>query len=122
VNSLDARGPQSGPLHQDISVFIKYVHMRQISLVGSMISNMTQANRLDDLLSQTEPRTGLTALHIAVGQNDLEMAKMLVEAGAKFQADLHGRWPSTIAAECEVSEEMCDFIVEAEEKALSAKG
>jgi uncharacterized protein len=96
--------------------------MRQISIVGHMISDMTKANRLDDLLSQTEPRTGLTALHIAVGQNDLEMAKILVEAGAKFQADLHGRWPSTIAAECEVSEELCDFIVEAEEKALSAKG
>ena len=95
--------------------------MGQISLVGSMISDMKKANRLDDLLGQTEPRTGLTALHIAVGQNNLEMAKVLVEAGAKFQADLLGRWPSTIAAECEVSEELCDFIVEAEEKALLAE-
>jgi Ankyrin repeats (3 copies) len=121
VNSLEARGPGSGPLHQDISVFISYVHMGQISLVGSMISTMKQANRLDDLLGQIEPRTGMTALHIAVGRNNLEMVKMLVEAGAKFQADFLGRWPSTIAAECEASEELCDFIVEAEENALLAE-
>ena len=121
MNSLEARGPGSGPLHQDISIFLNYVHMGQISLVGSIISDMKKVNRLDDLLGQIEPRTGMTALHIAVGRNNFEMVKMLVEAGAKFQADLSGRWPTTIAAECEVSEELCDFIVEAEEKALRAE-
>jgi uncharacterized protein len=61
---------------------------------------------------------GLTALHIAVGTDNLKMARYLVDAGARFEPDGQGRYPSTIAAECEVSEELCDYIVEAEEKAL----
>jgi hypothetical protein len=64
-----------------------------------------------------DPQTGLTALHIAVGRNHIEMAKYLVEQGASFRPDAQGRTPSTIAAECEVSDEMCDFIAEAEAKA-----
>jgi ankyrin repeat protein len=65
----------------------------------------------------TDPQNGLSALHIAVGRDYLEMAKYLVECGAAFAADDQGRTPSTIAAECEVSDEMCDFIVEAEAEA-----
>jgi ankyrin repeat protein len=61
--------------------------------------------------------TGLTALHIAVGTDSLRTAKFLVERGASFLADKRGRMPTTVAAECEVSDEMCDFIAEAEAKA-----
>jgi uncharacterized protein len=64
-----------------------------------------------------DPETGLTALHIAVGRNHSAMASYLVEHGAAFLPDHQGRMPSTIAAECEVSDEMCDFIAEAEAKA-----
>jgi ankyrin repeat protein len=64
-----------------------------------------------------DPRTGLSALHIAVGRNHLALAKYLVERGASFLPDNQGRMPTTIAAECEVSDEMCDFIAEAEAKA-----
>jgi ankyrin repeat protein len=61
--------------------------------------------------------TGLTALHIAVGTDNLRTAKFLVERGASFLADKRGRMPTTVAAECEVSDAMCDFIAEAEAKA-----
>ena len=64
-----------------------------------------------------DTRTGLTALHIAVGRDHLELAHSLVERGAAFLPDKQGRMPTTIAAECEVSDEMCDFIAEAEAKA-----
>jgi hypothetical protein len=62
-------------------------------------------------------QTGLTALHIAVGRDHLQMAKYLVDSGALFLPDKQGRTPSVVAAECEVSDEMCDFIAEAEAKA-----
>jgi ankyrin repeat protein len=65
----------------------------------------------------TDPLTGLTALHMAVGRNHLDIAKLLVERGASFRPDKQGRMPSTIAAECEVGDEMSDFIAEAEAKA-----
>jgi uncharacterized protein len=64
-----------------------------------------------------DEETGLTALHIAVGRDHLKLAQYLVERGAAFLPDKQGRMPSTIAAECEVSDEMCDFIAEAEAKA-----
>jgi uncharacterized protein len=64
-----------------------------------------------------DDQTGLTALHIAVGRDHLDIAKYLVERGASFLPDKQGRTPTTIAAECEVSDEMCDFIAEAEAKA-----
>jgi ankyrin repeat protein len=64
-----------------------------------------------------DPRNGLTALHIAVGRDHLALAKYLVASGAKFVPDNQGRTPTTVAAECEVSDEMCDFIAEAEAKA-----
>jgi uncharacterized protein len=58
--------------------------------------------------------TGMTALHLAVGRNHFELARILVERGASFVPDKQGRMPTTIAAECEVSQRLCDFIVEAE--------
>jgi uncharacterized protein len=52
-----------------------------------------------------DDQTGLTALHIAVGRDHLDIAKYLVERGASFLPDKQGRTPTTIAAECEVSDE-----------------
>jgi hypothetical protein len=60
----------------------------------------------------------MTALHLAVGRNNIRLARALVQAGAKFIPDGQGRMPSTIAAELEVDEELQDYIVEAEAKAL----
>jgi hypothetical protein len=66
--------------------------------------------------------TGLTALHLAVGRNALHVVKFLVGQGASFVPDRLGRMPTTIAAECEVSDELCDFIVEAEAAAEARAG
>lgn len=68
-------------------------------------------------LETTDKVTGMTALHWAVGCNHLELVRFLVERGASFVPDKQGRMPTTIAAECEVSEELCDFIAEAEARA-----
>lgn len=59
--------------------------------------------------------TGLSALHLAVGQSHLDIVKYLIEkAGAAIQPDGFGRWPTIIAAECKASVEVCDYIVECE--------
>lgn len=68
-------------------------------------------------LETADEITGMTALHWAVGCNHLDLARFLVKRGALFLPDKQGRMPTTIAAECEVSEELCDFIAEAEARA-----
>lgn len=67
-----------------------------------------------------DPVTGLTALHIAVGTNNLHLTRILVEDWeAGFGPDAKGRWPSLIAAEVEVDVALADYIVEAEAAALN---
>lgn len=66
-------------------------------------------------LDAVDKVTGMTALHLAVGGDHLDLARFLVERGASFVPDKQGR--TTVAAECEVSEELCDFIAEAEARA-----
>lgn len=61
------------------------------------------------------PETGLSALHLAVGRSHLAVVKYLIEsAKAAIMPDGFGRWPTVIAAQCEASEEVCDYIVEHE--------
>lgn len=70
-------------------------------------------------VNAADPATGLTALHIAVGTNNLTMTRMLVEVEhAKFMPDSTGRWPTLIAAEARVDDALADYIVEAEAKAI----
>ncbi len=59
---------------------------------------------------------GMSALHIAVGQNDLLRVRSLVQRGAKFFPDHEGRWPSTIAALMEVDDDLLDYVAETEER------
>lgn len=67
--------------------------------------------------------TGLAALHLAVGGSHFEVVKYLIEeAKAEIKPDGFGRWPTVIAAQCQASEELCDYIVEREAKALAAAG
>lgn len=62
-----------------------------------------------------DPLTGLTALHIAVGTNNLALTRILIEDwNARFMADARGRWPTVIAAEARVDDALADYIVEAE--------
>ncbi len=72
---------------------------------------------LPEDVNTINPVTGMSPLHIAVGINRLDMVRSLVEAGARFFPDNHGRMPSLIAALCETSEEMQDYIAEQERKA-----
>lgn len=66
-------------------------------------------------VSAGDPVTGLTALHIAVGTNNLPLVRILIEDwNAPFRPDGKGRWPSVIAAECRVDDGLADYIVEAE--------
>lgn len=63
--------------------------------------------------------TGLGALHLAVGLSNIEVLTYLVEeAGATIKQDGFGRWPTLIAAECQASDEVCDYIVVKEAEAL----
>ncbi len=63
----------------------------------------------------THPQTGLSALHIAVGTNHSSITRILVEDwSAPFGPDGFGRWPTAVAAECAVSDELADYIVEKE--------
>ncbi|MBN8913092.1 MAG: ankyrin repeat domain-containing protein [Rhizobiales bacterium] len=66
-------------------------------------------------------RQELTALHIAVGTNNLPLARLLIEEWhVPFGPDGFGRWPTVVAAECCASEELCDYIVEKEAAAMTA--
>lgn len=65
-----------------------------------------------------DPVTGLSALHIAVGTNNLPLTQILVEDWeAQFGPDARGRWPSVIAGTCRVDEALADYVVEAESRA-----
>lgn len=60
-------------------------------------------------------QTGLSALHIAVGSNNFALTRYLIEeANAEIGPDRSGRWPTIIAAECEVDAILSDYILEAE--------
>ncbi|MBK8174353.1 MAG: ankyrin repeat domain-containing protein [Rhodospirillales bacterium] len=72
-------------------------------------------------VNATDPQTGLAALHIALGTNNLPMVRILVEDwGATIKPDGRGRWPTVIAARCRVDDELSDYIAEAEEKMQSS--
>src|SRR5690349_17138824 len=95
--------------------FLEYVWLGDVRRIRMVLDNpLARFKYLDDL----DPVTGMNALHIAVGRNSLEIARLLVEAGIKFIPDNEGRMPSLIAALCDVSEELVDYIIDAEEQAL----
>lgn len=65
-----------------------------------------------------DPETGFCALHIAIGANNLPLTQMLVENECTFFPDRFNRWPSLIAAECEVDEALTDYVAEQEARFL----
>lgn len=70
-------------------------------------------------IDMVDAPTGLCALHIAVGTNNLKLTRALVEKyRAGFFPDQAGRWPSLIAVECDVDENLADYITEAEARFL----
>jgi hypothetical protein len=70
-------------------------------------------------INYMHPEHGVSALHIAVANNDIVLCRLLIEQwGAKFFPDRFGRWPSLIAAECQVANALSDYIVEQEARYL----
>jgi hypothetical protein len=65
-------------------------------------------------IDYVHPNTGLPLLHMAVGLNHKDMVRFMLQSGAKVTPDRNGRWPSTVAALCEVDGEICDMISDAE--------
>jgi hypothetical protein len=96
--------------------FLEYVWLGDLPRIRMVLDNPLARERF---LDGVDPVTGMNALHIAVGRNNLEIAKLLVEAGITFIPDNEGRMPSLIAALCDVSEELVDYILDAEGKAIS---
>lgn len=59
--------------------------------------------------------TGLSPLHIAVGNSDFLLCRYLIEeCGAAFFPDGFGRWPTLVAIECGADEDLADYIAEQE--------
>ncbi len=70
-------------------------------------------------VNMADEQTGLTALHVAVGTGNLPLARMLVEEwNAAFLPDKFGRHPSVVAAQCNISNEVGDYIVRKEAEDL----
>ena len=100
-------GPEEGQ-----ALLLQWAYFGNVEMVEKYLKDGAPLDTLDKV-------TGMTALHLAVGSDHLNVARLLVERGASFLPDNQGRMPTTIAAECEVSEELCDFIVEAEAAAAA---
>lgn len=109
---LLAQYEDSGSLDLELgqSLLLESAYNGDVELVDKLLKRGVS-------LDATDKVTGMTALHLAVGRNHLDLARFLVEYGATFVPDKQGRMPTTVAAECEVSEELCDFIAEAEARA-----
>lgn len=87
------------------------------------IKSVVEALKAGADINATDPHMGLTALHIAVSMNNLPLTRILVEDwNAAFKADAVGRWPTLIAAEAEVDDDLSDYIVEAEARAYYGNG
>ena len=91
--------------------FLETVWLGDIAKVRGVLDD-SQMRAL--FINTVDPVTGMNALHIAVGRDNLEIARLLVEAGIKCIPDNEGRMPSLIAAICGVSDELADYIALAE--------
>lgn len=93
--------------------FRRAVHDSDIPGVRAALQRGADVNAVDDA-------SGLAALHLAIGLNDIELARFLTEeAGAAFFPDRFGRWPSLIAAENRVDDELSLYIAEKEAEYLA---
>ena len=110
----------SGAPEPDTSKYLVLSPFLELAWTGDIAKMRTI---LDDpysrnlFIDNVDDMTGLNALHLAVGRNNLDMAKLLIEAGIKIIPDGEGRMPSLIAALLETSEEMQDYIADQERKA-----
>lgn len=74
-------------------------------------------------INAVDADTGLSALHIAVGSNDLSACRFLIEEHkAGFFADRFGRLPTVVAIDCRADDELFAFIAEKEAEAQESAG
>ena len=119
LNSFSTGLPEPDPRkYQPLPYMCEYAWLGDLAKARMILQDAYAASRF---LAAIDPITGMNALHIAVGLNHLEMTKLLVEAGIAFIPDNEGRMPSLIAALCNVSDELSDYIIAAEERALVAE-
>ena len=97
---MDTPSPNSSRLYGAYSGSLKVV--KQAVAVGADLESV-------------QAGMPLTALHLAIGRNHLDVVKYLIEdAGAPIKPDGFGRWPSVIAAQCRASDDLSEYIVECE--------
>src|SRR5438552_3590162 len=86
-----------------------------VAVYAGDIDSVNQTLQNGQMVDEFDEQTGMQALHIATGRDNLPLIRLLVEKwNASLGPDREGRWPSLIAAECEVSDETSDYILEAE--------
>lgn len=84
------------------------VRAGDVALARGALQQGADVNAVDE-------KSGLAALHLAIGFNDMDLARVLIEeGGAAFFPDRFGRWPSLIAAENRVDDALSLYIVEKE--------
>ena len=94
-------------------------------ILATVVRASATTNAVDALeagadIDFADPGTGLAALHIAVGANQLALVRALIEEwGATIGPDGRGRWPTVIAARSRVDDDLSDYIADAEAQALS---
>ena len=81
------------PIH--LSRFLQTVWLGNSAAVQDVVAQDPTARA--PFLEEIDTGTGMNALHLAVGRNNLEITKLLVEAGVAFIPDAYGRMPSVIA-------------------------
>jgi hypothetical protein len=108
--------PDLGPGHNRRTpdeLLIRGAFGGDINAIVSAMKNGADINFL-------HPGLRVTALHLSVAANDLLQTRLLVERyGAEFMPDGFGRWPSVVAIEAAVDDELQDYIAEREEQFLA---
>jgi hypothetical protein len=93
--------------------FLKAVYDADLNQAHAVLTKGVDVNTADHL-------TGLTALHIAIGTNNLSLTRTLIEEfDAAIKPDGRGRLPSVIAAECRVDDHLSAYVMKVEAKALA---
>lgn len=112
VSSLGFKLSQSCPTRK----IVPYWHEQFAIAYAGKVSKMEKwiADYPGVNINAFEEGTGLAVLHIAIGTNNLKLTRFLLANGATIMPDQRGRWPSLIAAQCRVSDELYDLVADAE--------
>ncbi|WP_143748771.1 ankyrin repeat domain-containing protein [Mesorhizobium sophorae] len=116
----DENSERDDVVDSDFEVVMSDEDIQRAFLVAADQADEDELRRLVEEVTDInipDAATGMTALHLSIGRNAMGAVRLLVERGAKFVPDKFGRMPSTVAVECEASDELIDFIVDAEARA-----